>query len=294
MLRKIYIACIPFGMLLLYTAISCVLGYGIFIWLDGAIELRRLISRLTQVLLIVSIYPVMRYLNIRAAELGFVPIKLFLKQMLGGIVLGLCTLLPVLLLSYSLDITQLNSQHHWTLESFSLRLGIAFLLALLISFLEEPLFRGILISAYIKRIGVMVTVCLSSFYYAILHFIKTRTTVSIENVQFSDSFILALEAFQNLFQIENLGAFWALLMVGIFLAVMRTRLHLSLAWCIGCHAAWVMQIKMAHQLVTINIESNLLYLVSPYDGVIGPLVAIWLSIVIVGYFGYEYGFKKQS
>jgi len=293
MLRKVYIACIPFGMLLLYTAVSCVLGYGVFIWLDGAIELRRLISRLTQVLLILSIYPVMRYLNIRAAALGFVPIKSFLKQMLGGIVLGLCTLLPVLLLSYSLDITQLNS-HHWNLGAFSLRLCIAFLLALLISFLEEPLFRGILISAYIKRIGVMVTIFISSFYYAILHFIKTRTTVSIEKVQFSDSFKLALEAFQNLFQIANLGAFWALLMVGIFLAVMRTHLHLSLAWCIGCHAAWVMQIKMAHQLVIINPESTLLYLVSPYDGVIGPLVALWLSLVIALYFVYEYGFKKQS
>ncbi len=293
MLRKIYIACIPLGILLLYTLFSCVVGYGVFIWLDGAIELRRLISRLTQVLLILSIYPVMRYLNIRAVELGFVPIQSFLKQMLGGIILGLCTLLPVLLFSYSLNITQLNSHHHWTLESFSLRVGIAFLLALLISFLEEPMFRGILISAYIKRIGVMVTIFLSSFYYAVLHFIKTRTVVDVEKVQFNDSFKLALEAFQNLFQMANLGAFWALFMVGIFLAVMRTRLHLSLAWCIGCHAAWVMQIKMAHQIVMMNPESTLLYLVSPYDGVIGPLVAMWLSFVLVLYFGYEYRIKKQ-
>ena len=287
MLKKVAVSLVPLVMLLLYTGIACVIGYGIFMLINGVAELHRVISRVTQALLILSIYPTMRYLNISAKQLGFVPFKRFLKQMSGGMILGLCTLLPVLLLSYALDITIINETKAWTLEKVLVKLLVTFLLALLISLLEEPMFRGILISAYVKRIGVAATIFISSFYYAILHFIKARTSIPVESAQLSDGFYLAIEAFQNLLKPEHLGALWALLMVGVFLAIMRTRLKLSLAWCIGCHVAWVWQIKMAHQLVNVNPSSDLIYLVSPYDGVIGPMVAIWLSLVIAAYFIYE-------
>lgn len=279
---------IPFAMLLLFSLMACFVGYGLFLMLDGAIELRRLISRTTQVLLIVSIYPVMRWLNNSMADLGFVAVKPFIVQVLAGALLGVVTLLPVLLLTYALGITVFDTTVNWHLGKVLTSLLVTFLLALLISLLEEPMFRGILITAYLKRIGVVAAIFVSSFYYAILHFIKTKTDVSIENVNLADSFVLTVEAFQNLFKPEHLGAFWALIMVGIFLAIMRTRLQLSLAWCIGCHAAWVWQIKMTHKITEVNYGSDLLYLISPYDGVIGPMVAVWLSLVIVLYFGYEY------
>ncbi|BCG65503.1 MAG: hypothetical protein methR_P3347 [Methyloprofundus sp.] len=287
MLKKIAITFIPFAMLLLYSFIACFIGYGLFLLLDGAIELRRLISRTTQVVLILSIYPVMRWLNNSAADLGFVTFKPFIKQLVSGAALGIVTLLPVLLLSYALDITVFDETVNWHLGKVLTSLLVTFLLAVLISLLEEPMFRGILITAYLKRIGVAATIFVSSFYYAILHFIKTKTVIPIESVSITDSFALMAEAFQNLLNAEHLGAFWALLMVGIFLAIMRTRLQLSLAWCIGCHTAWVWQIKMAHKITEVNYSSDLLYLISPYDGVIGPMVAMWLSLVICVYFGYE-------
>jgi membrane protease YdiL (CAAX protease family) len=293
-LKKIAITLIPFAMLLLYSFIACFIGYGVFILLDGAIELRRLISRTTQVFLILSIYPVMRWLNNSAVDLGFVAFKPFMKQLLSGGVLGIVTLLPVLLLSYALGITLFDETVSWHLGKVLTSLLITLLLAVLISLLEEPMFRGILITAYLKRIGVAATIFVSSFYYAILHFIKTKTVISVESVSIADSFALMAEAFQNLLNAEHLGAFWALLMVGIFLAIMRTRLQLSLAWCIGCHAAWVWQIKMAHKMTEVNYSSDLLYLISPYDGVIGPMVAMWLSLVICVYFGYEHFSSRKT
>jgi len=287
MLKKIAISLVPLLMLLAFSVIACFIGYGIFLLLNEALELRQIISKLTQVLLILSIYPVMRWLRISFADMGFVPFSAFLKQVLGGIVLGIVTLLPVLLLSYALDIIVIDADRVWTFAKIINSLLVAFLLALLISLLEEPMFRGVLISAYIKRLGVTASIFISSFYYAMLHFIKTKTSIPIEEAGFSDSFRLLLEAFQNLLNPEHLGAFWALLMVGIFLAVMRTRLQLSLAWCVGCHAAWVWQIKMAHKVTDVNYGSDLLYLISPYDGVIGPMVAIWLTVVLCAYFGYR-------
>ncbi len=287
MLNKIAISLMPFLMLLLFSFVACFMGYGVFLLLDGAAELSKIISRVTQVLLILSIYPVMRWLNISAGDLGFVPIKKFLKQMSGGIVLGLVTLLPVLLISYALGMTELDAGNVWTAEKLIVSILVAFLLALLVSLLEEPMFRGILIAAYLKRIGITATIFLSSFYYAMLHFIKTKTVIPVEQARLSDIFRLLLEAFQNLLDPQHFGAFWALLMVGFFLAIMRTRMNLSLAWCIGCHTAWVWQIKMAHKITDVNQASDLLYLISPYDGVIGPMVAIWLTLVICFYLSYE-------
>lgn len=292
MLNKMAISLVPLLMLLFFSIIGCVIGYGMFLLLDGAAQLNRIISRVTQILLILSIYPVMRWLSISARDLGFVPLKLFLKQISGGIVLGIFTLLPVLLLSYTLDIIIIDEARVWTLEKIANSLLGAFFLALLVSLLEEPMFRGILISAYAKRIGISATIFISSFYYALLHFVKTKTSIPIQQAEISDSFVLLIEAFQNLLNPEHLGAFWALLMVGIFLAVMRTRLQLSLAWCIGCHTAWVCQIKMAHKITDVNHSSDLLYLISPYDGVIGPMVAIWLMLVICVYLQYERVIKR--
>lgn len=294
MLNKTLISLVPFLMLLIFSIFACFIGYGIFLLLDGAVELSRIISRVTQVFLILSIYPVMRWLSISFADLGFVPFRIFLKQMSGGIVLGILTLLPVLLLSYALDIIVIDEVRVWTYEKVAVSLLVAFLLALLISLLEEPMFRGILISAYVKRIGITATIFVSSLYYALLHFIKTKTSVPIEQAEFSDSFRLLLEAFRNLLNPEHLGAFWALLMVGVFLAVMRTYLKLSLAWVVGCHTAWVWQIKMAHKITDVNYGSDLLYLISPYDGVIGPMVAIWLMLVLCTYVAYDWFVKKQE
>jgi len=287
MFKQLNRAAIPFYLLIAFSLLGCVVGYGLFITLDGSVELHRLISKSTQVLLILSIYPCMRWLKHKASDLGFVPFKQFIQQMGKGILLGIVTLLPVLYLSYALDITVFNTALSWTLEQALGNLLVSFLLALLISLLEEPMFRGILITAYIKRMGIAAAIFLSSFYYAILHFIKTKSSVTLEEVQFSDTFTLLSEAFANLLNPVHLGALWALLMVGVFLAVMRTHLKLSLAWCIGCHAAWVWQIKMAHRLVVVNPESELIFLVSPYDGVIGPMVALWLSAILIFYFLYQ-------
>lgn len=294
MLNKILISLAPLIMLLLFSIVACFLGYGIFILLDGTAELSKIISKVTQILLILSIYPVMRWLNISAASLGFAPWKAFLRQMAGGMVLGLFTLLPVLLLSYALGMTELDATKIWTMDELLVSLLVTFLLAVLISLLEEPMFRGILIYAYVKRIGITATIFVSSLYYALLHFIKTKTSIPVNQAEFSDSFVLLLEAFENLLNPEHLGAFWALLMVGIFLAVMRTHLKLNLAWVIGCHAAWVWQIKMAHKITDVNQHSDLLYLISPYDGVIGPMVALWLMLVLCVYFGYQRFVTRQG
>jgi uncharacterized protein len=100
-------------------------------------------------------------------------------------------------------------------------------------------------------------------------------------------FKLLGEAFAHLLNPEILSAFFALFAVGVFLGLLRTQVKASLGLCIGCHACWVWQIKLSKDLFNINPSSDYLYLVSSYDGVIGPLVTTWLALAIAGYFFYK-------
>jgi len=77
------------------------------------------------------------------------------------------------------------------------------------------------------------------------------------------------------------------LLVGIFLGVLRAEVKESLGLCIGCHTCWVWQIKMSKNLFNTDSSSDYIYLVSSYDGVVGPLVTVWLSLAIIGYFVYK-------
>jgi hypothetical protein len=51
--------------------------------------------------------------------------------------------------------------------------------------------------------------------------------------------------------------------------------------CIGCHAGWVWQIKVSKDLFNLNSQSEFLYLVSSYDGVVGPIVSVWLFVAML-------------
>ena len=164
-------------------------------------------------------------------------------------------------------------------------MSLALLLALLISFAEEPLFSGILLAGLRKKMWLGLAAFLSATYYAAFHFVKTKTDIPYDELTIGSGFQLMAEAFANLLNPEIGSAFIALLVVGLFLVTIRTQIESSIGICIGCHAAWVWQIKLGKDFFNTNPNSEYYYLVSNYyDGVVGPLVSVWLSLAIVGYF----------
>jgi len=97
----------------------------------------------------------------------------------------------------------------------------------------------------------------------------------------NSGFVLMAEAFRNLFSPDIFSALIALFVVGVFLGRLRTRQPQNLGLCIGCHCGWVWQIKVSKDLFNVNPQSDYLYLVSDYDGVIGPLISIWLGLAMI-------------
>ena len=285
---KLKAALTPLLIFLLCTLIGYVLSYLIFFGIDGQLKLNKIVSKAVLILLVISIYPTMRWLKYSKEDIGFNTRSIFIKQLGQGFVIGLLTLIPVLITLYLLDINVLKESADWSLLVVLKRLVVAIFLAFLISLAEEPLFRGVLLTSMAKKIGLWAGIVISSLCYAALHFIKPKIVIPYQQVGFFDSFEqLGKDAINNLFSIDILPAFAALFMVGCFLAIIRQRMGLGMGICIGCHAAWVMQIKMSKRYFQANLESDWVWLTSPYDGIIGPLVAFWMFFLITLYLFYS-------
>jgi len=268
-----------FGVL---AVIACLLGYLLVRVFDN-LPLHKIISKTTLAFLVLSIFPAMRCLRLDKEDLGFTNKTDFFRQLWQGFALGFVTLLPVFIILYALGINVIDETKLWTLAKLAEKLSVALLLALLISLLEEPLFRGVLLAGLGKKFTVPMAVLISAVYYAALHFLTSKTVIPQADLQLWSTFRLLGEAVANVFNPVNLSAFLALLMVGIFLGSLRAGLKTGLGLCIGCHTAWVWQIKASKEWFNTDVNALYAYLVNPYDGVIGWLVTAWLIVAMMGY-----------
>ena len=287
MLRYFIYAITPLLVLLTALILSCTLGYFIVLGIGDAIPFRQILTRSTQLFLVLSIFPIMAYLKVNKEELGFAPIGVLSKQLLQGFGLGFIVLIPVLVILYVLKITVYKGQF-WTVGLMINAMTMNLLVALLISVIEETLFRGIVLVGLKRKLPVIAAIILTSTYYAGLHFLSIKTNLAVQDITITSGFLMLGEAVGNLFRLASVPAFFALLMVGIFLGVLRTQKKISLGLCIGCHTSWVWLIKMNKKLFNTDFSAQYHYLVSSYDGIIGPLVGGWIMIVIVAYFAYQH------
>lgn len=287
MLRYFIYAITPLLVLLTALILSCTLGYFIVLGIGDAIPFRQILTRSTQLFLVLSIFPIMAYLKVNKEELGFAPIGVLSKQLLQGFGLGFIVLIPVLVVLYVLKITVYKGQF-WTVGLMINAMTMNLLVALLISVIEETLFRGIVLVGLKRKLPVIAAIILTSTYYAGLHFLSIKTNLAVQDITITSGFLMLGEAVGNLFRLASVPAFFALLMVGIFLGVLRTQKKISLGLCIGCHTSWVWLIKINKKLFNTDFSAQYHYLVSSYDGIIGPLVGGWIMIVIVAYFAYQH------
>ena len=75
-----------------------------------------------------------------------------------------------------------------------------------------------------KKLPVFATILVSAFYYAILHFLDSKTQIAAQNLDLFSGFRLLGEAFTHLLNPEILSAFFALFAVGVFLGLVGLRL----------------------------------------------------------------------
>ncbi len=277
------IVLIPLSVLFAIITLACGLGYSILLIFGDIYSLNKLISRLSQLLLVLSIFPCRHYLQLSWKELGFSANSLFFRQLYWGFLAGIATLLPVFIILYALGVNEFDATKTWTISKIITKTSIALLLSLLISLVEEPLFRGLLLTSLQKKLTVTTAIAVSACYYGSLHFLETSNEIPYAQLTFSSGFILFAQALKHWMNPAMSSAFIALVMVGVFLGVVRTQIPQSLGLCIGLHASWVWQIKLTKIFFNPHYLSKYFYLVSAYDGLVGPLIAVWLGFILVAY-----------
>lgn len=283
MIRLTFYALAPLFMLLFLACFASVLAYGLLRFTGDVLPLNKVVSKITLLLLLLSIFPLKKILKFSWSDLGFAPRTVFFKQMGQGLMLALATLLPVLLTLYLLDVHIWDTSRNWTMGKIAGKIGLALFFAMLIALGEEILFRGLLMTGLRRKMPLIAAVGISSFYYAALHFLNSYTQVPFEQQTIATGLLMVADAFANWFNPLFVSALISLFVVGVFLAVIRNRTPQSLGLCIGCHAGWVWQIKVSNDLFNINPQTDYLYLVSTYNGVVGPLVSIWLVLAMLVY-----------
>ena len=280
MSRAIFYTFVPMLVLIAITSSACVFSYLIALSFNDPTILRKLMIRLSQIMLLLSIFPVSKWLGLNKVMLGYAPFKTMFKQFGRGFGLSLLILLPVFLTLNFLGIHSIDMTKAWTIGWILKKLGVAFGLAVLIGIVEESVFRGLLLTSLRKYLPAFSAIFISSIYYAGLHFLDSKSTVSEETLSLSGSFQLLSEAYHNVFAMQDVTAFLALCAVGLFLGVLRWRGDMNLATCIGCHAGWVFQIRMSKSTSIVDLNTPYSFLVSHYDGVIGIFVAGWLLFIL--------------
>ncbi|MGR9072548.1 MAG: CPBP family intramembrane glutamic endopeptidase [Gammaproteobacteria bacterium] len=286
-MRAILAALTPAAILLTAICISGFLSYlSVVLVVGDHIALRKIISKTTLVLLLFAIIPAMRYLSLSKEDIGFSGKYVFFKQISQGLTGGVLILAPVIGLLIYLGLWNFDEFRSWTaLNIFLTPIGLL-MIAFLVAVPEEIIFRGILQTSLSRKLGLAAGVFLSAFYYAGLHFLKTHRKIPLEEIDWTSSFVLIADAFSNLPRAENLSAFIALFCVGVFLSCVRIRLPQSLGICIGLHAGWVFLIKMTSTVFNRDRDSEWVFLVNQYDGIIGPLVAFWLILLTLAFLYY--------
>jgi membrane protease YdiL (CAAX protease family) len=288
MLKNLFYVLMPIAILLGITSVACVSSYLIALSFDDATILRKLMIRLSQILLLLSIFPISKWLGLTREMLGYAPVKMMFKQFWRGFGLSLLVLLPVFFTLYGLGVHSIDLTKAWTFGWLTKKIGIAFGLALLIGIVEESVFRGLLLTSLRKYLPAFSAVLFSSIYYAGLHFLDSKSPVSDETLTLNGSFALLGDAYHNVFALQDWRAFLALCSVGLFLGVLRMRGEINLAICIGCHTGWVTLIRLSKSTFQADFNSPYAFLISHYDGIIGLLVAGWLVFILVCYFGFKF------
>lgn len=236
------------------------------------------VTRFALIFLILGLIPCFKLFNLSLKSIGHNIVFIDnVKKISLGFLAGLLILSIVLLCLLQLDVRTIDHD-----SSLSIALIIKALVAgLIVALIEETLFRGLFFKLSLRWHNAFTAILLSSFFYAILHFIKPIVHIDQTKLHSFSGFEVIANAFMATTSL-NPADLLALFMVGCLLAVVRFKTQ-CLSYCIGLHASWVFLIKICKDLTDSNTGSQWSFLVGNYDGIIGWLCFGWLSLCTISY-----------
>ena len=274
----------PLVCLLITASVAALAAYPLSQYFFESVSFPRIVSRLSLAILALSILPLSRSFQLGVAGLGLAPkVSTILIQFLIGFIIGLIILGFVIVITIALDIRTVYTPLFDIPGRITETLLSAIRSGVLVSVLEESLFRGLLLGILLKYGTVRSAVSITGVYYAGLHFVRGAGKIDADETTWSSGFEIIPDAALQIFQMSNFDTFLALFFVNVFLCCLRLYTRTGIGYCIGLHASWVSLIKFTNAFSYVEPEAYWGFLVSQYDGIIGYLVAAWLALLSAGF-----------
>ena len=245
----------------------------------------RVMNRLAMLIALVGLVLLTRRLGLsNRAALGYrLGRAEFFRQLGIGWAAGIGLMLPLVALLLALGVRQIKPGLDGEVVTVVLQ---GLLSGLIVAFIEETFFRGILFTAVARTSGARAAIIAPSLLYAALHFLGGKLRVPPEDVSWMHGFQVLSRLFERYAQpLALIDSFLALLALGILLALVRLRTG-AIAACIGLHAAGVCMIFILRDTTALNGGAKLARIVGAYDGVIGWAAFVWIAAIVVAYWMY--------
>jgi membrane protease YdiL (CAAX protease family) len=253
----------------------------------------RVMNRLAMLIAFVGLILLTRRLGLsNRAALGYrLPSAEFFRQLGIGWAAGIALMLPLVALLLALDVRQIKPG----LDGGVLPVFVQGLLSgLVVAFIEETFFRGILFTAVARTSTIRAAIIAPSALYAALHFLGGKLRVAPQQVSWEHGFQVLSRLFERYAQpLTLVDSFLALFALGILLALVRLRTG-AIAACIGLHAAGVCTIFILRDTTSLNGAAKLAAIVGTYDGVIGWAAFGWLAAIVVAFALYQNQLSESS
>jgi membrane protease YdiL (CAAX protease family) len=243
---------------------------------NDSFKFERFVTRSALLFLVLGLIPCFKFFNISLNSIGYnTCFKEALQRISKSFIVGLLILGAVILTLIALEVRPISPTGFLT-GSLLIK---ALLAGLVVALIEETLFRGLFFKLTASWHSGITAVIISSFFYAILHFIKPIQHIDQNTLSLFSGFDVIINAFYALTSMQ-FDDFIALFAVGTLLGLVRLKTK-SLIYCIGLHASWVFLIKITKELTYNNKLSDWSFLTGEYDGIIGLLSFCWLTILSV-------------
>lgn len=203
----------------------------------AAAPFHRYLDRAFLILAIIGIWPLMQALGATSPqEVGIVPPYGQEKRLFGGIALGIVSFAVVAGIEIVCGARSFNSTA--TAHQAISAILFAFGAAIVVSVVEEILFRGAIFGGLRRVFGWLIALIVSSLIFALLHFLKRADIVG--SVNWNSGLILLAKLFDFHGFIPE---FLSLTLVGVILALAYQRTG-NLYFPVGLHGGWVFVLKI--------------------------------------------------
>jgi len=244
------------------------------------VEFEKLVSRCVLISVLIGAFLMMRCAGLVTLEKqGFRRGVQWKTRLAVGFILGMASMAILLAAGGLTGAYVPGGESIWSVR-FCLKMLGNLVGALLVGFIEEWLFRGVIFGTLRKAVGVAVAVLIASVFFSVVHFARPENPFGIVHASWDSAFRLM----PYMFTYDDIR--WSyegfkmatLFFMGVSLCYFYARFR-NLYFVIGLHAGWVWIMRFGDAFFDDRNQQILPYCFGPTPGIAKSGVALAMSLL---------------